>query len=133
MKRIRGLNWAWVLDRSGLIIMVVACGIGSLSVARFFFMPNTDRLWCDAHIYFRATQTWLAGGNPWGNVWNGIPFAAPPPALLLNLPLQPFGEDFATGFWIAANSFSVLFLMRRFRLPFWFVLFLPISEGWLGA
>ena len=100
-------------------------------IAPFFFQPG--HLFIDAHIYFGATSTWLAGGNPWTYGYSGIPFAGIPPTLLLNLPLIPFGEPFAVTFWVSANTLSIAFLIRRFRLPMWTLALLPVVEGWLGA
>jgi hypothetical protein len=128
-----GPNWAYVRARTSLILMVAACVMGTLRISPFFLLPDTGNLWIDAHIYYRATEAWLAGANPWAAGWGGIPFAGPPPALLLNLPFQPFGEPVAVLFWAVTNTLSVMYLIRRFRLPFWFLLFLPISEAWLAA
>ena len=127
------LDWGFIRRRTvtGLTIAVFLVGTGG--TAPFFLVPNTGNLWIDAHIYFRATEAWLAGANPWAVTFNGIPFAAPPPALLLNLPLQFLGEEHAVWVWAVANTLSVAYLLRRFRLPIWYVVFLPIAEGWLAA
>lgn len=112
--------------------MICVCALGSGLLAHWYYQ-KPDRLWIDAHIYYRATHEWLSGGNPWTASWQGVPFAAPPPALLLNLPLQLLGEEAAVAFWVVANSVAAVMLFRRFKLPVWFVLFMPISEGFLGA
>ena len=44
---------------------------------------------------------------------DGIAFGAPPPALLLNLPLLPLGVENARYVWIVAGALAWLFVMRR--------------------
>ena len=95
---------------------------------------DTSRLFGDAPIYYRATEVWVHGGDPWSvRSPLGIPFGAPPPALLLNLPLLPFGEWVARPFWAIAGLLGWLLTMRSLRLPPWWVLFPPFVEGWLAA
>jgi hypothetical protein len=131
-----GLDWSFVASRFGWVVdrvlIPIWVAINALAIA-IHYAVAPQRLWPDAHIYFRATETWLAGGNPWETAWDGIRFAAPPPALLLNLPLIPFGETAATMFWVVANTVAVVFLIRHFRLPWWWILFLPIFEGYTGG
>lgn len=115
----------------GLTIMLFVAA--NFTIVPFYLYPSDDRLWLDAHVYYRATEAWLSGANPWLTEWYGVPYSAPPPALLLNLPLMPFGETFAVAFWVTANSISVGVLLRRFRLPLWWALFHPIFEGYLAA
>lgn len=97
------------------------------------YLDRPDRLFGDARIYFRATEAWLAGSNPWLTGNAGVGFAAPPPALLLNLPLIPFGEHVAAIFWVAADAIAIMWLLRRLRLPIWWVLFYPIAEGFTSG
>ena len=97
------------------------------------YAARPDRLFGDARIYFRATEAWLAGGNPWlaGNA--GIAFAAPPPALLLNLPVIPLGETAAVVLWVVSDAIAIVWLLRRLGLPLWWLLFYPIAEGFTGG
>ncbi len=127
------LDWGFIRRGTMTGLMIAVFLVGSSGTARWYFVPTTANLWIDAHIYYRATEAWLAGTNPWAVTFNGIPFAAPPPALLLNLPLQILGEELAVWVWAVVNTLSVAYLLRRFRLPIWYVVFLPIAEGWMGA
>ena len=111
----------------------VALSLSGYWIAGFYLWPSSDYLFLDAHIYFRATGAWLDGANPWQTTYMGVPFAAIPPTLLLNVPLQPFGEPFAILFWVAANTAAIGYLIRQLHLPRWIVLLLPVLEGWLGA
>lgn len=123
-----------VLDRVawpvGLGVSIV---LSTYWIAGFYVLSGTERLFLDAHIYFRATEAWVSGGNPWLATYQGVPFAGIPPTLLLNLPLLPFGETLATAFWVVANTASVGYLVYSQRLPKWMFLCLPVAEGWLGA
>jgi hypothetical protein len=127
-ERSQAVDWAFV--RHGL---EVAALVTVFAVTTFVPLRSIDALWGDAHVYFRATQAWLGGANPWTSTYAGIPFAAPPPALLLNLPLAPFGEQAAVAFWVVANSLAIGVLFTRLNIPIYWLLFQPIAEGWLAA
>jgi hypothetical protein len=90
-------------------------------------------LFGDARIYFRATDAWLNGANPWLVDNDGALFAAPPPALLLNLPLIPLGEHWALVAWVVASAAAAVFIQRRLHLPVWFLVFYPVLEGFFGG
>lgn len=91
-------------------------------------------LFQDAHLYYRATDAWVHGANPWqAHSDFGIFYAAPPPALLLNLPLLPFGEGFAACFWPIAGLAGMILAIRHFHLPWWWLAFPPFIEGILPA
>lgn len=105
----------------------------SLSNLAAHYLEYPQWLWSDARIYFRATEAWVAGGNPWAVRVEGISFGAPPPTLLLNLPFLWMGETAAVVLWVVASAAAVAFLLRSFRLPWWWVGFYPITEGFVGA
>ena len=123
----RAIDWAFVRRGLEVATLITVFAVTTIVPLRF------DALWGDAHVYFHATQAWLAGQNPWTSTSGVIPFAAPPPALLLNLPLAPFGEDAAVAFWVVANSLAIVVLFRRLRIPIYWLLFQPIAEGWFAA
>jgi hypothetical protein len=124
------LRLAWIrLEPLAMAVFFAIASRGLVGV----YAARPDRLFGDARIYFRATEAWLAGGNPWLTANAGIAFAAPPPALLLNLPLVVFGETAAVVFWVASNAIAVVWLLRRLGLPPWWLLFYPIAEGFTGG
>ncbi len=127
-RQIRDLSGSRVIWR---VLLGIALVLSALWILPFYMDP--DHIFVDAHIYYRATAAWVAGGNPWVTTYSGIPFAGIPPTLLLNLPLLLIGEEAAVAVWAVANSLSVVFLVRRLRLPTWTILMLPVLEGWLGA
>ncbi len=117
--------WGVTFGLTALVSLVYLSG--------FYLAPPQGNLFLDSHIYFRATEAWLGGGNPWLTSYRGISFAGIPPTLLLNVPLIPFGETFATVFWVASNTASIALLVRLLKLPLRTFLMLPVVEGWLGA
>lgn len=131
--RARTLDWTFIGHATLLAVYVLVAGAFAVSTVRLFLEAQPSNLFLDAHIYFRATSAWLSGSNPWETVYNGFPFAAPPPALLLNLALQPLGEDLAVATWAVASIASTLFIFRRLRLPLWMWLFHPLVEGFLAG
>jgi hypothetical protein len=119
------------------IIWGVAFGVAFLysavHIGGYYFVPDAGNLFIDTHIYFRATEAWIAGGNPWTIDYRGVPFAGIPPTLLINVPLLPLGEGVAIGVWIVANTTSIVYLIRRLQLPLWILVMLPVFEGWLAG
>lgn len=128
----QGVDWARVIDRAGLGAYLFIAGMFSTWWVFVFTYWSPQRLFVDAHVYYRATAAWLAGADPWA-ASTTVPFAAPPPALLLNLPLQPLGEQGAVAFWVIGTLISIVILFRRLHLPWWMLIFTPLVEGTLSG
>jgi hypothetical protein len=87
----------------------------------------------DARHYQRATSEWLAGGDPWGVVEQGFPYAAGPHTLLLYLPTSWLPLQLSTALWLAIGGAASIWLIRRLGLPVWWVLFPPLTHAiWNG-
>lgn len=127
------IDLPFVIRMVGIGLTIVVFAFGTHLILEYYSRDDWARIFVDAHVYHRATELWLAGGDPWSARWAGVPFAAPPPALLLNLPLIPFGEDVAVATWVVGSVVAIWYLLRQLRLPAWWALFLPVSEGFLGA
>jgi len=127
MDQARNLS-AWLNRLAWLAVAVWSAhyllGIGGL------FLVHPDWLFGDARLYYQATATWVAGGDPWAVSRGGIAFAGIPPTLLLNLPFLPFGEDAAWIFWPVAGMVGMAVALRRLRLPLWWLAWPPFMEGW---
>jgi hypothetical protein len=83
--------------------------------------------WFDGRLYLAATETWLAGGDPWLVTQAGQGFAAPPPTLLV---LAPFALVPGGLYLLAASCVIAAFLtVRVLRLPLWWLLFPPLLEA----
>ena len=115
------------------VVFGITLALSAFWIVGFYVQDGAKYVFIDAHVYYRATQAWLDGSNPWTTSYLGVPFAGIPPTLLLNLPLVPFGEGAAVGFWAVANSSAILLLIRRLHLPLWVVVLQPVLEGWLSG
>jgi hypothetical protein len=87
----------------------------------------------DAEIYYRAATAWLSGGSPWAasSTWGGhtYHFYALPPTVLLMAPFTIIPEaTFVPGF-VALQAVAAIWVVRRLHLPWWWLLFPPISVG----
>jgi hypothetical protein len=83
----------------------------------------------DARIYLAAAKAWLSGGDPWASGSDGVLFAAPPVSLLPVAPFAWMSPDAFTALIIAASIVAATFVLRRLRLPLWWLLFPPIVEA----
>lgn len=127
------IGWRFVADRVARMSVPILFGAALLGKLRWF-LDHPETLFGDARLYFRATQAWLAGGDPWSAHDDfGVLFAAPPPALLLSLPIQPFGETAAVAFWVIAGMLGMAAAIRHYNLPWWWIAFPPFIEGLLPA
>lgn len=126
---VRGLDWTFTLTQGPVITLFAVYFIWKAA----YFVREPEFLFTDARLYFRATEAWLAGGNPWAGTIQGWNFAGPPPTLLLDVPLIPFGEDAAWAFWPIAGAYGIWRVVRRLGLPIWWMLFPPVIEGWLAG
>lgn len=123
-----GIRWRVVLHRSSWGVVALVCALvsaGYVSIAA----AHPEALGNDAGLYFRATAEWLDGGDPWTVSRGGTTFGAIPPTLLVSVPLQPFGEEFARWFWPVTGALSMVLIVRSYRLsPLW-LLWPPFLEG----
>lgn len=83
----------------------------------------------DAIVYTQAARALLKGGDPWQTVENGIAFAAPPPALLPYVPFVGLPDQATAGAWVLIAAISAVYAVRRLGLPWWWLLFPPITLG----
>ena len=124
-----GMDWRFLLTQGPVMTVFVLLFAWRAS----FFVDAPELLFIDGRLYFQATEAWLDGGNPWAVQARGVPFAGPPPTLLLNLPLMPLGEDVAWAFWPIAGVVGIWSVLRRLNLPAWWLLFPPVIEGWVAG
>lgn len=132
-ERLERLNWAFVADRLGLIALLswwlVFSGMLLWNVATGVLGGFGG----DGILYYRATEAWVQGRDPWTVSVEQLRFAGIPPTLLLNLPLLPFGENAAGAFWPIAALAGWLYTMRRLGLPWYWLLFPAFVEGLPGG
>lgn len=131
--RLGRLDWRFVLTTlQRLLVPLLFAWV--LLVRLKLGIDRPEALFQDSGLYYRATEAWVHGGDPW-LVRNdvGTLFAAPPPALLINLPLLPFGERAASFFWPIAGILGMVLAIRHYRLPWWWLAFPPLAEGFLAG
>lgn len=93
------------------------------------FWPGSD-----AHIYYRAAEAWVTGGDPWRATFGGLAFAGPPPTLLAILPFLPLGEELGSITMAVSMLAAGIWLLWRLRLPAWWILWPPMVEAlWVGS
>lgn len=83
----------------------------------------------DAHVYHRAVVAWLGGADPWAATYGGVRFAAPPPTLLVLAPFAWIPEPAFVVLAIISSTVAAVVILRRLRLPAWWLLFPPIVEA----
>jgi hypothetical protein len=126
------VNWRFVADRGTHGALAVLFLI--ISVRLGYNAWTTSWLGIDAHIYYRGSAAWLAGGNPWealGYIIMGQPlhYAALPTTVVLLAPFALLPEEvFVVGF-IAASALAAAYIVRKLELPWYFLAFPPLFQG----
>jgi hypothetical protein len=87
-------------------------------------------IFADLRLYRLASLAWLQGGDPWGNLGMHL-YAAPPPSLLFMAPFALIPEAIAVPLFEALLVGAVVWALRRFDLPWWFIAWPPIVDNLL--
>ena len=102
-------------------------------VIDLLWIAKPDALGIDARHYQRATDAWLAGGDPWAVTESGIPYASGPHTLLFYVPTSVLPLGVSVTLWMVAGFVASVWLIRRLRLPIWYLLFPPLVHAmWNG-
>jgi len=100
----------------------------SLSALRLsVLIPTTPGY--DGMLYRDATLRWLSGGDPWAVQPGQAVFAAPPPTLLAMLPFAILPEPVARILLVGLGIVASVWMIRRLRLPLWWLAFPPLVDG----
>jgi hypothetical protein len=105
---------------------------------------HLDVVGTDGRLYFRAAQTWLAGGDPWTayvaqNTWPPSSayvhflFTGPPPTVLAFVPFAWMPESIFVVGWLGLTFGAAVYALRRLHLPIWWLMFPPLAQGILVA
>lgn len=127
----RPVDWKWIVDWLTRRVLPIYFALFSAGMLVFFVRHRYVGI--DARIYTRAASTWLSGGDPWKVAVEGYYFAAPPPTLLPFFPFAALGETLSGLLWVAGSLVAGIFLIRRLRLPLWWLLFPPLINGVLAG
>jgi hypothetical protein len=82
-----------------------------------------------ALIYTEAARAWLSGGDPWTVGPPSAVFAGPPPMLLPFVPFVALPGDLTRVIWVAGMALLAILVLRRLRLPGWWIGFPPIFHA----
>ncbi len=134
-----GSAQAGVTGRARALLERLGAALGRVGLPAWFVV--IDLLWIakpsalgiDARHYQRASDAWLAGGNPWAVTEQGIPYASGPHTLLFYAPTSALPLDLSTVLWMVAGVAASVWLVRRLELPLWWLLFPPLAHAmWNG-
>lgn len=109
----------WVLVPAWFVII----SLMRLSALAQFGEPAYDGM-----LYRAATIRWLEGGDPWLIPQSGAVYAAPPPTLLAMLPFAVVPEALARPLLLALGAAASIWMIRRLRLPLWWLAFPPLVD-----
>ena len=97
------------------------------------WLVKPEVLAIDARHYQRAASAWLAGADPWMVTEAGVGFAPGPHTLLFYAPTSLLPLSVAVIVWMSIGLAASVWLVRRLRLPYWWVLFPPLFHSiWNG-
>jgi len=118
----------------GLRLAVSRMGLAAWFVAiDLLWIAKPAVLGIDARHYQRATDAWIAGGDPYTVTEGGIPYAAGPHTLLFYLPTSLLPLAISTWLWMGLGIAASIFVIRRLGLPMWWLLFPPLVHAmWNG-
>ena len=116
------------LTRPWNVLLPVLFAIGSADFALAVLLDPRS-VGSHALIYTDAARAWLAGGNPWAVGPPSAVFAGPPPMLLPFVPFVPLPGDVTRLVWVAGSTLLAVLVIRRLRLPGWWIGFPPIFHA----
>lgn len=87
----------------------------------------------DAQLYYRASEAWLAGGNPYDvfvvNLGRDFHYVALPTATILVAPFTALPESVFVTFFVAVQLAAAAYIVKRLGLPWWWLAFPPLVKG----
>lgn len=102
-------------------------------VIDLLWIAKPEVLAIDARHYQRAAAAWLAGGDPWAVTESGVTYAAGPHTLLFYAPTSVLPLALSVAVWMALGIVASIWLVRRLRLPLWWLAFPPLAHAlWNG-
>jgi hypothetical protein len=87
----------------------------------------------DAVVYTHAAAALVGGTDPWLTRWSNISFGAPPPSLIPYVPFIWLPDAAIATLWIGISALSAIYIIRRLRLPWFWLMFPPITLGVAGG
>ncbi len=141
--RLAGIDRRRALAIAAQVALAAWFAYWSWQILRFYFESfpyHLDMFGFDSRIYLHGAQTWLAGGDPWTayasqHAWpqgaGDVPyyFTGPPPTVLAFAPFAWLPDAPFTAVWQVLTVGSALYILRRLRLPVWWLLFPPLAQA----
>lgn len=126
----------WAFRRSGLgarahrlAVAAVAAAFGTFSaLVAAADWPGT-LVGSDGLRYWWAAHDYMVGLSPWDRFYNGGSYAGSPTAVLAFLPFALLPAAAFLAMWIPLVVASALYIVRRLRLPLWWMLFPPLVDA----
>ena len=121
------VDWRFIGSAVAHWFLPIWFGIFAVLTVRHFAVNDT--IGQDLRIYRHAAEVALAGGNPWAIEPGLFPFAAPPPTLLLYVPVTLLPLPIATVLMMSLGLAAAAWAIRRLDLPLWWLLFPPLFDA----
>lgn len=108
----------------GIALPVVFILASAMLLAPYIRAPGA--LGYDGRMYSLAARALLEGANPWTVELAGGSFAGPPTSLIPYLPVAYLPQEITAGIWIAGDLVLAIVMLRRLRMPAWWLAFPPL-------
>jgi len=120
----------WWTPFGDLVLITVFAALASLDALKSFV--NWAIGW-DALIYTDAARALVAGRDAWGWAGGSALYAAPPPGLLPFFPFLWLPDPLVAAGWTAVAAASGVYVLRKLRLPMWWLAFPPVLVAILAG
>jgi hypothetical protein len=119
----------WQLVRSTIVPLLLPIWFLMYALQTAVHFAARDAIGVDLAIYRHAAEVALGGGNPWIPDPGWVAFAAPPPTLLLYVPVTLMPLPIATVVMMSAGVIGAAWAIRHLHLPLWWLLFPPLFDA----
>jgi hypothetical protein len=121
-----GIRWGFVIGT--VVPLLLPLWFAAFAVLLIYNYGTHGFFFLDIAVYREAAIAALSGTDPWSAEVEGLVFAAPPPTLLLFLPVAFMPLEVAVILVSAVLVSASIWSIRRLRLPLWWILFPPLFE-----
>ncbi len=123
----RSFDWRFIRDT--ILHWFLPIWFAIFAVLTFRHFAVNDIIGQDLRIYRHAAEVALAGGNPWALEPGLFPFAAPPPTILMYIPLTWLPLPVAAVLMMSLALVAAAWAVNRLGLPLWWLLFPPLFDA----
>lgn len=123
----RGFDWRFI--RATIVHWFLPIWFAIFAGLTLRHFAVHDIIGQDLRIYRHAAEVALAGGNPWALEPGLYPYAAPPPTILMYVPLTFLPLPIATVLAMGGALLAAGWAIRSLGLPLWWLLFPPLFDA----